>query len=204
MLKKALFLTFATLLCCSIAWGQYTTPETGKAYRMLTPGQNYKCMTANYKDNKIETMAKNNNAYDQMWILEKAGDNSVYIKNGLTGYYIQHATKSSELFRMADTPKEFFIKENKYNKGFYNILTTENGTRCLHSSPFNEVVVWSPSTSTAGSSEWVFEDAGVSIEVLAEQQDKFKKQQDIIKNTDKYKEEKCDCLRWCISRNDSG
>lgn len=186
MLKKFLFVTLVTLLNCSIAWGQYTTPETGKAYRMLTPGQNYKCMTANYKDNIIQTMEKNSKAYDQMWILEKAGSNSVYIKNGLTGYYIQNATQSSELFRMGETPKEFFIKENKNNSGFYNILTSSNGNKCLHSSPFNEVVVWSPSTGEAGSSEWVFENTGVSIDILAEQQENFRKQQDIIKNTEKY------------------
>ena len=70
MLKKILFFTFTTLLCCTFAMGQYVTPETGKAYHILTPGKDYHCMVANYKDNIIETMAKSNNAYEQMWILE--------------------------------------------------------------------------------------------------------------------------------------
>ena len=55
-------------------------------------------MVANYKENIIEVMEKSNNAYEQMWILEKAGTNSVYIKNGLTGKYIQSANDFSEFF----------------------------------------------------------------------------------------------------------
>ena len=84
-MKKQLLFTLATLLCCTLAWGQYVAPEVGKAYRILNAGRSYHCMAANYKANIIETMAKSDNAYDQMWILEKAGSNSVYIKNGLTG-----------------------------------------------------------------------------------------------------------------------
>ena len=61
MLKKFLFITMTTLLCCTFAMGQYVAPETGKAYRILTPGKNYDCMVANYKDNLIETMPKSNN-----------------------------------------------------------------------------------------------------------------------------------------------
>ena len=188
MLKKFLFITMTTLLCCTFAMGQYVAPETGKAYRILTPGKDYHCMVANYKDNLIETMAKSNNAYEQMWILEKASDKSVYIKNGLTGSYVQHISQLSGYFRMDETPKEFFIKENSYNKGFYNILCTSTESRGMHSSPFNEVVLWYSSTTagTLSATEWVFENAGVSIDFLAEQQEKFREQQDIIKNVDIY------------------
>lgn len=191
MLKKFLLITLTTLLCCNIAWGQYTYPEAGKAYRILTPGKNYRCMSANYKDNIIKTMDKNINAYEQMWVIEKAGDNSVYIKNGFTGKYIQHASDFSERFGMADTPKEFFIKENPSQKGFYNLFTKASDTKGMHSSPFDEVVVWYAPSSDGelGPSEWVFEDAGVSIEVLAQQQEIFRQQQENIKNSEKYNEE---------------
>ena len=187
-MKKHLLLTLATLLCCTLAWGQYVKPEAGKAYRILTPGKDYHCMAANYKENLIETMAKSDNGYEQMWVLEKAGDKSVYIKNGLTGRYVQHVSQLSGYFRMEDTPKEFFINENKHNKGFYNLLCTATETRGMHSSPFNEVVLWysSTSTGTLSATEWVFEDAGVSIAELAEVEKKFRSQQDIIKNVDKY------------------
>ena len=188
MLKRLLFITLATLLCCNVAWAQYVAPETGKAYRILNYHKNYQGMVANYKENIIEVMEKNNNAYEQMWILEQAGTNSVYIKNGLTGKYIQHANDFSELFKMADTPKEFFISKNPTDNNFYNIKCSSNTNRGLHASPYLEVVVWySPSLNDQiEASEWVFEDAGVSLDVLAEQQELFSKQQDIIKNTDKY------------------
>ena len=188
MIKKFLFLTFAALLCCNIVWGQYSTPEVGKVYRVLNPHRNNKYMIANYKNNTIGAVDKNEKAYEQMWILEKAGDNSVYIKNGLTGQYIQHVTKNSELSKLSDTPKEFFIKENKYNKGYYNILTTSTGTRCLHTSPSYEVVGWTPSTTSGkiDASEWLFENVAVSIDVLAEQQEKFREQMAIIKNAENY------------------
>ena len=185
-MKKQLLFTLATLLCCTLAWGQYVAPEVGKAYRILNAGRSYHCMAANYKANIIETMAKSDNAYDQMWILEKAGSNSVYIKNGLTGKYVQHASSMSELFRMADTPKEFFIKNHAKDKNFYNIFTSSSGTRCFHASPSSQLVVWTPSTTEPESSEWVFEDAGVSIDVLAEQQEIFYGKQQVINNTDKY------------------
>ena len=82
-------MTIATLLCCSIAWGQYSAPEAVKAYRILTPGKNYDCMSADYKQNMIKTMAKGDNAYEQMWVLEAADGGAFYVKNGLTGYYVQ-------------------------------------------------------------------------------------------------------------------
>ena len=191
MLKKHLFMMFVTLLCCSIAWGQYLIPQSGKAYRILTPGKSYHCMSANYKENIIQTMAKADNAYEQMWVLESAGDKSFYIKNGLTGQYVQHISQLSGYFRMDDTPKEFFINENNKNPGFYNLLCTATESRGMHSDPFNKVVLWYSST-TAGSTsatEWVFEDAGVSIEFLAEQEAKFRAQNDIIKNVDQYNAE---------------
>ena len=145
-------------------------------------------MIANYKNNTIGAVDKNEKAYEQMWILEKAGDNSVYIKNGLTGQYIQHVTKNSELSKLAGTPKEFFIKENQYNKGYYNIFTTSTGTRCLHTSPSYGVVGWTPSTTSGkiDASEWLFENVAVSIDVLAEQQEKFREQMAIIKNAENY------------------
>ena len=188
MLKRLLFITLTTLLCCNIAWAQYVAPETGKAYRILNAHKNYKGMVANYKENIIEVMEKSNNAYEQMWILEKAGTNSVYIKNGLTGKYIQSANDFSELFKMGDTPKELFISKNPTDNKFYNIKCSSNTNRGLHASPYLEVVVWySPSLNEQiEASEWVFEDAGVSLDVLAEQQENFRKQQDIINNTDKY------------------
>ena len=191
MLKKHLLLTIATLLCCSVAWGQYKVPEAGKAYRILTPGKNYHCMAANYKDNIIQTMAASANAYEQMWVLEKAGNNSMYIKNGLTGQYVQHMSQLSGYFRMAETPKEFFITENKYNKGFYNLLCTSTESRGMHSDPFNKVVLWYSSTTSNSTSatEWVFEDAGVSVDFLAEQQAQFRAQNDIINNVDAYNAE---------------
>ena len=105
-MKKLLLSTLATLLCCALAWGQYVEPEPGKVYRILNAGRSYHCMAANYKMNIIETMTKSDNAYEQMWILEKAGSNSVYIKNGLTGKYIQYATQMSELFKMARSYRE--------------------------------------------------------------------------------------------------
>lgn len=185
-MKKLLLSTLATLLCCALAWGQYVEPEPGKVYRILNAGRGYHCMAANYKTNIIETMTKSDNAYDQMWILEKAGNNSVYIKNGLTGKYIQYATQMSELFRMADTPKEFFIKNHAKDKKFYNIFTSSNGTRCFHASPSSQLVVWTPSATEPESSEWVFEDAGVSIDVLTEQQEIFYGKQQIINNAEKY------------------
>ncbi len=187
-MKKHLLLTLSTMLCCMLAWGQYVKPEAGKVYRIFAPGRYYNCMAANYKANIIETLPKSDNAYEQMWILEKAGTNSVYIKNGLTGKYVQYATQMSELFKMTDTPKEFFIKENKYNSGYYNVLTSSNGTRGFHASPSNKLVVWT-STTTSGepsASEWLFEDAAVSLSELAEQQEKFYQKQEIIKNSDKY------------------
>ena len=188
MLKRLLFITFATLLCCNIAWAQYTSPTPGKAYRILNANKDYKGMVANYKENIIEVMEKSNNAYEQMWILEKAGANSVYIKNGLTGKYIQHANDFSELFKMNDTKKEFFISKNPTNNQFYNIKCSENTNRGLHASPYLEVVVWySPSLNEQiEASEWVFEETGVSLDVLAEQQENFRKQQEIINSTDKY------------------
>ena len=188
MLKRLLFITLATLLCCNVAWAQYVAPETGKAYRILNYHKNYQGMVANYKENIIEVMEKSDNTYEQMWILEKAGTNSVYIKNGLTGKYIQHANEFSEKFKMADTPKEFFISKNPTDNNFYNIKCSSNTNRGLHASPNLEVVVWySPSLDgKIEASEWVFEDAGVSLDVLAEQQENFRKQQEIINNTDKY------------------
>ncbi|MBE6304280.1 MAG: hypothetical protein E7089_10195 [Bacteroidales bacterium] len=188
MLKKLLLVTLAALLCPNISWAQYVAPETGKAYRILNAHKNYQGMVANYKENIIEVMEKSNNAYEQMWILEKAGTNSVYIKNGLTGKYIQSANDFSELFKMGDTPKELFISKNPTDNKFYNIKCSENTNRGLHASPYLEVVVWySPSLNEQiEASEWVFEDAGVSLDVLAEQQENFRKQQDIINNTDKY------------------
>ena len=187
-MKKQLLLTLVTLLCCTLTWGQYSKPETGKVYRVLNPHRNNKYMIANYKNNTIGAVDKNEKAYEQMWILEKAGDNSVYIKNGLTGQYIQHVTKNSELSKLAGTPKEFFIKENQYNKGYYNIFTTSTGTRCLHTSPSYEVVGWTPSTTSGkiDASEWLFENVAVSIDVLAEQQEKFREQIAIIKNAENY------------------
>ena len=185
-MKKLLLSTLATLLCCALAWGQYVEPEAGKVYRILNAGRSYHCMAANYKMNIIETMTKSDNAYEQMWILEKAGSNSVYIKNGLTGKYIQYATQMSELFKMADTPKEFFIKNHAKDKNFYNIFTSSNGTRCFHASPSSQLVVWTPSTTEPESSEWVFENAGVSIDVLAEQQEIFYAKQQVMNNIDKY------------------
>ena len=104
-MRKQLLLTLATLFCCTLVWGQYVAPEVGKAYRILTPGKSYQCMAANYKENIIETMAKSNNAYEQMWVLEKAGDKSVYIKNGLTGLYVQHVSQLSGYFKMEETRK---------------------------------------------------------------------------------------------------
>ena len=188
MLKKHLLLTIVTLLCCSVAWGQSVVPETGKAYRVINPFRDNKCMAATYNDGIIAVVEKNTAAYEQMWILEKASDKSVYIKNGYTGKYIQHASKMSELFTMADTPKEFFVTENKYNKNYYNLLTTENGSRGLHASPSSDVVVWTPSTTSGNvdATEWVFEDAGVSIEVLAQQQEIYRQKSEIIDNADKY------------------
>lgn len=188
MLKRYLLLALTTLLCCNTAWAQYVAPETGKVYRILNAHKNYQGMVANYKENIIEVMEKSNNAYEQMWILEKAGTNSVYIKNGLTGKYIQSANDFSELFKMGDTPKELFISKNPTDNKFYNIKCSENTNRGLHASPYLEVVVWySPSLNEQiEASEWVFEDAGVSLDVLAEQQENFRKQQDIINNTDKY------------------
>ena len=188
MLKKHLFLTLTTLLCCSVAFGQYVVPETGKAYRILTPGKNYQCMAANYKDNIIQNMDKSENAYEQMWIIEPAGEKSVYIKNGLTGLYVQHVTQLSGYFKMAETPNEFFINENKYNSGFYNILTTQTETRGMHADPFNKVVLWYSSTTSNSTTatEWVFENIEVDIDVLIEQQEKFRQQQNIIKNIDTY------------------
>ena len=187
-MRKQLLLTLATLLCCTLVWGQYVAPEVGKAYRILTPGKSYQCMAANYKENIIETMAKSNNAYEQMWVLEKAGDKSVYIKNGLTGLYVQHVSQLSGYFKMEETPKEFFVTENKHNNGFYNLLCTSTESRGMHSDPFNKVVLWYSSTSSGNLSatEWVFEDAGVSIAELAEIENNFRSQQDIIKNVDKY------------------
>ena len=188
MLKRLLFITLASLLSFNIAWAQYVAPETGKAYRILNANKNYQGMVANYKENIIEVMEKSNNAYEQMWILEKAGANSVYIKNGLTGKYIQHANDFSELFKMGNTPKEFFISKNPTDNQFYNIKCSENTNRGIHASPYLEVVVWySPSLDgKIEASEWVFEDADVSLDVLAEQQENFRKQQEIINNTDTY------------------
>ena len=189
MFKKYLFMTFATLLCCSVAWGQYSAPQAGKAYRILTPGKNYDCMSADYKQNLIKTMAKGDNAYEQMWILEGTDNaNAFYVKNGLTGEYVQPVSQLSGYFRMAETPAKFYIKENQPNKGFYNLLPASNETRGMHSSPFNEVVLWYSST-TAGSlsaTEWVFEDAGISISQLNEIQESFRNQQNISQNADKY------------------
>ncbi len=187
MLKKYLFMTLATLLCCSVAWGQYSAPEAGKAYRILTPGKNYDCMSADYKQNMIKTMAKGDNAYEQMWVLE-AADDAFYIKNGLTGNYVQPVSQLSGYFRMAETPAKFYIKENKPNKGFYNLLPTATETRGMHSSPFNEVVLWYSSTTagTTSATEWVFEDAGISIDELNEIQESFRSQQNILKNAEKY------------------
>ena len=62
MIKKILFLTFAALLCCNIVWGQYSTPEVGKVYRVLNPHRNNKYMIANYKNNTIGAVDKNEKA----------------------------------------------------------------------------------------------------------------------------------------------
>ena len=188
MLRNFLFLTLATLLCCSVAWGQYSVPEAGKAYRIMTPGKDYQCMSADYKENMIKTMPKGNNAYEQMWVLEAADNNAFYVKNGLTGNYVQSVSQLSGYFRMAETPAKFYIKENQPNKGFYNLLPTATETRGMHSSPFNEVVLWYSSTTAGepGATEWVFEDAGISIEELAAIQESFRNQQNISQNADKY------------------
>ena len=188
MIKKYLFMTIATLLCCSIAWGQYSAPEAGKAYRILTPGKNYDCMSADYKQNMIKTMPKGTNAYEQMWVLEAADGGAFYVKNGLTGNYVQPVSQLSGFFRMEESPAKFYIKENQPNKGFYNLLPAANETRGMHSSPFNEVVLWYSSTTagTLSATEWVFEDAGISINELAEIQETFRNQQNISQNAEKY------------------
>lgn len=188
MLKKYLLTVFSILLYCNMAWSQYSVPQSGKAYRILTPGKNYNCMSADYKENLIYSREKDENAYEQMWILEDIGNNGFYIKNGLTGLYIQPTSKLSDYFRMNETPQEFFIKTNNYNTGFYNILTTENESRGMHADPFNKIVLWYSSTTSGSTTatEWVFEETGISLEELSEQQEKFKKQQEDIKKIKEY------------------
>ena len=162
-MKKRIQLLALSALCAVFAYAQYVAPSEG-VFRIVNVAYNAALME-NYENNNLRcvTTIGDENDFDQIWILKKAGT-GYSIQNAYTGAYIQTGNTGTEVpYWTGTTPKTFNITAGGSKKG-YNIFDPSLNGQGLHSKGGNgNVVRW----VDCEASEWQFAAVEVSQEAMS-------------------------------------
>lgn len=169
-MKRELTLSlFSLILGIGHLFAAYTTPESGKVYRIHNV-KNEKVIGEDAIARQVRSVdAADNSDFSQLWVLNKK-DNGYLFQNAYSGQYLSHCSQqSTEVYPTSDTEAIMYITAISGTK--YAIGQTTGAY--LHLDGGNSIVRWWDKDTEP--SQWQFEEVEVSSEAITLQQAAFKK-----------------------------
>ena len=167
-MKKNLTLMTCLLLLLGVvkASAAYTTPQSGKVYRIHN-GKNEKVIGEDGIARELVSIDAAANDYKQLWLLQENGTGYL-VQNAYSGQYLQACSQQSTQIYPTGTDKTTMYIKKESGTG-YSIGQSTGAY--LHLDNGNNIVRWWDATNTA--SQWHFEEVTVSEEAIALQQAAF-------------------------------
>ena len=169
-MKKNLTLMTCLLLLLGVSsvYGAYTTPQSGKVYRIHN-GKNSKVISEDGIARELVSVDAVADDFKQMWLLQESGSGFL-VQNAYSGQYLQPcAQQSTQIYPTGTAQTAMYIKQmsgTAYSIG-------QSTSAFLHLDGSNNIVRWWDSANAA--SQWHFEEVNVSAEAVSLQQAAFQK-----------------------------
>ena len=188
-MKKKLFTLITTflLLETSHLWAAYTSPESGKVYRIHNIKYG-KVIGENGIARELTSIdASGNEDFRQLWLLQKKASGYT-LQNAYSGQYLQHcAQQSTQVYPTGTTEATIYLTQ--ISGTTYAIGQTTGAY--LHLDAGNNIVRWWDKNTEP--SQWQFEEVSVSSEAISLQQATFKNtyeeyqsKLELIEHTEEY------------------
>ena len=167
-MKKNLTLITCLLLLLGVAQANaaYTTPQSGKVYRIHN-GKSDKVIGEDGIARELVSVDAQANDFKQLWLLQESSSGFL-VQNAYSGQYLQPcAHQSTQIYPTGTEKTTMYIKQ--VSGTAYSIGQTTGAY--LHLDGSNNIVRWWDTANT--SSQWHFEEVNVSAEAISLQQAAF-------------------------------